>query len=249
MSIFYNGFSSVTNYLADENATSIYDYINLTYPFTSLNTIDSTITQLSQLGINVGIDFGIDIGYSAGTGSSPVAAINLSTPLRGRPYSQTNLIVDTANCYDYTVTESGDQTAWQLYERGGSGAIDVQINVNPQEAGYPLLESVQDHSYIVSGNIMQILGQVGISDEYIYSYPPASFSVILDPSDPACPLGSFITGDNVLLKVQPDSRFPNGLQGEWRIVAWSINAADQGAAKMTLTLNQPPALVAIGPAV
>ncbi len=246
--ILANGQSTAAAYLASPGATPTSNYINITYPYSSLQTVDSIVSQIATLGVDVGFDYGIDIAYSAGPGSQPVAVLNLSAPVRGRPFSQTNLVVDTGNCYDYTVTESGDEAAWQLYERGGSGAIDVSINVNPQEQGYPLLESVIDRSFIVSGNITAILSEVGYSDLYVYSYPPVTFSVVLDPSDPACQLGNFQNGDNVWLRVEPDERFPNGLQSEWRITSWAMDVPDAGAPKMTLTLSQPPFLPT-GPAV
>lgn len=239
--ILANGQSNPADYLALSTATPSANYINITYPFASLQTVDSMISQISDLGLGVGFDFGIDVGYSSGPGSVLSGAINLSTPTRGRPYTDTNLVLDSANFFDYTVTEAGDQAAWQLYERGGSGAIGVEINVNPQLQGYPLLESVIDHSYIVSGDITQILSKVGLADLYVYSYPPTTFQITCDPSDPACPLGSFVMGDEVFLTIQPDVRFPNGLQGLWRITGNQVTVPDQGQATQAITLSPPPA--------
>ena len=241
--------TGLTNYAASANATPSANFINWTTPWTGLQTVDSVVTQLANLGVGTGYDFAIDLAYSAGPGSFPTAVLNVNTPTRGRDYTTTNLVVDTANCYDYTVTEDGSQAAWQIYERGGSGAITVAINVFSQQAGYPLLESVQDHSFITSGNITQVLTAIGTSDLYMYSFPPVTFEVKLDPTDPACPLGAFVTGDQVWLTVQPDERFPNGLQGAWRIVGFQVDAPDFGAATMTLTLAQPPVVTAVGPAV
>ena len=247
--ILYNGYSSVSSYLASGSQTSSANYVNFTAPFTSLQTVDSIVTEIVNLGLGVGPDFGIDIAYSSVPGSPPAAALNFSTPTRGRPYSETNLVIDTANVYDYTVTEDGNQAAWQVYERGGAGAINVGINTNAQEAGYPLLEQVNDHSFITSGTVQNILTQISISDLFICSYPPVSFSIVMKVNDPGCPFGSYITGDHVWLTVQPDERFPAGLQGEWRIIGWTVNAPDAGAAKVTLTLNVPPAVTATGPSV
>lgn len=239
--ILANGQSTPADYLALPTATPSSNYINITFPFQTLQTVDAMISQIADLGLDVGFDFGIDVGYSGSPGSPLAGAVNLSTPTRGRTAAATNLIIDSANCFDYTVTEAGDQAAWQLYERGGSGAIDVEINVNPQEQGYPLLESVIDHSYIVSGNITQILGQVGFADLYVYSYPPATFQITLDPAEPSCPLGSFVMGDEVTLIIQPDERFPNGLQGIWRITGNQVTVPNAGQSKMQLTLSPPPA--------
>ena len=233
------------------------DYIAINYPFTSTQTVDSIVQQLSQLGVGVGFDFGVDVAYSAGAGSTPIATINLSYPRRGRTVAQNMQMIDLTTARTYEFPEDGTQTANQVYETGGSGAIEVSVNPFPLTQGYPLFERVMSRANAQSQNLTNLLTQLGTSDLAIYSYAPVAPSVTLGAFDQNCPIGSFTVGDDVQVNLPAnaddgtvfDARFPAGLSQEWRIVAWQASIGDQGDSTIQLTLNLPPFVTAVAPAV
>lgn len=257
INILYN-FSSVANYLASGTATPAASYINTTYPFTTLQTVDSIVTSLSGLGLGVGFDFAIDMAYSGAPGSPPRATLNLSYPRRGRAASATQLVVDLTKARSYEFPEDGTQTANQVYETGGSGAINVTQNIFPQNAGYALFERVFSRGGVTSANIANLLAQFAYTDLYQTSYAPVVPRVTLDLFTDNPKFGSFITGDQVMLTLPTtdqtdglvyDPRFPSGLNQEWRITDWEATVADEGDSTLALTLNQPPVLSPIAPAI
>lgn len=251
-------FLPYTSYVSDPSACPSANYINQTYPFTSLQTVDTIVTQLSQLGYGVGFDFGVDVAYSGAPGTPPVATVNLSYPRRGRTVAQNNLIVDLSRARKYRFPEDGTQTANQVYETGGSGAIDVTENVNPLNAGYALFERVISRSQLTSANIMSLLAQTAYTDLFSFSWPPVVPSLTLDLFGTDPQFGTFTVGDDLQVflpaAAQSDSgpfdeRFPAGLNQEWRITSWKATVADEGDSTLDLTLNQPPALLPATPAV
>lgn len=233
------------------------DWIAINYPYTSVQTVDTIVNQLSQLGLGVGFDFGIDVAYSAGPASPPIGTINLSYPRRGRTVEENHLLIDLTTARKYRFPEDGTQTANQIYGIGGSGAIVVDENIYPLEQGYPLYERVMSRAQIQSQHITAILNQIGVSDLATYSYAPVTPSCTLSATDPNLPLGSFIVGDDVQIYLPEkgpdgevfDPRFPNGLDQEWRIASYKVNAADDGDATVEYTFAQPPYLQALAPAV
>ena len=238
-------------------AAPVEDYVAVSYPYTSLQTVDTIVQQLCQLGLGVAPDIGIDLAYSAGQCSPLVGTVNVSYPRRGRTYAENNLMIDLTTARGYSFPEDGSQTANQVYEMGGSGAINVDLNEPALEAGYVLWERVISRATIQSQHILQLLQQIGTSDLALYSYAPVAPTVKLAVNDPNLPLGSFIVGDDVRV-VMPvlapdgypfDTRFPGGMDLEWRIVAYTVNVADQGDALLELTLAQPPYLEALHPTI
>jgi len=233
------------------------DWVAVQYPYASVQMVGTIVTQLSQLGLGAGPDFGIDVAYSSGPGSPLVGTINLSYPRRGRTVSENNLSIDLTLARNYKIPEDGTQTANQVFEIGGSGAIVVAENINPLEQGYLLWERVISHATAQSQHITSLLSQFGTSDLAMYSYAPVAPKVTLSAFDPNLPVGSFVVGDDVQL-VMPelgedgdvfDPGFPAGLDQEWRITSWTVTVEDKGQALNELALAQPPYLEALSPAV
>jgi hypothetical protein len=233
------------------------DWVAVSYPFTSLQTVDTIVSQLGQLGLGVGFDHGVDVAYSDGVGSTPVATINISYPRRGRTFAENNLILDLTTARSYEIPEDGTQTANEVYGMGGSGAIEVAQNVVPLEQGYPLWERVISRANAQSQNILGLLAQAGLSDLALYSYSPVAPTVTIGVNDPNLPLGSFTIGDDIKLfapQYAPngelwDPRLPAGLEQEWRIVSYEVEVKDEGDATVKLSLALPPYLQALVPAV
>jgi hypothetical protein len=224
------------------------EWIAVNYPYTSAQTVDMIVSQLAQLGYGVGFDYGVDIAYSSNPGSKPVGTVNLSYPRRGRTTSQNKLLIDLAAARSYRFPEDGTQMANQVWEIGGSGAINVSVNANALAQGYPLWERVMSKSNAQSANLMGLLAQAGASDLALFSYPVVTPAVTLGLLDVNLPLGSFIVGDDVQVILPQnandgstfDPRFPAGLNQEFRIVAWQATVGDSGDSTLELTLNRPP---------
>lgn len=233
------------------------DWVAVSYPYTSAQVLETIIKELAELPFGASFDLGLDLAYSKGPGSAITGAVNVDYPRRGRTFAENNLVIDLSTSRGYKIPEDGSETGNQIYEIGGSGAIFVAENVNPLDQGYALWERVMSRANAQSQHIMKLLEQAGTSDLAIYSYAPVAPTVKLSVFDPNLPLGSFITGDDVLLCMPAkgpdremfDERFPAGLEQEWRITGWEVEAKDEGDQTMTLTLAQPPYLEALAPAV
>ena len=179
-------------------------------------------------------------------------AYEISWPWRGyADYAVLTLDVTTARKYSFP--EDGSQTANQVFEVGGGGAIFVKSNVAPLEQGDPLLERVMSRSSIQSQFIMQALEVTGEQDLVLYSYAPVVPSATLGANDPNMPLGSYTTGSLVRVRIPVlapngeevyDPRFPEGMDQVWRITGYTVNPVDQGDATVTITFAQPPITLA-----
>lgn len=255
MSIAANSYQSASAYLASGTATPQGDYLNVTYPLASIQQISSIINLLASNGLGVGFDYAVDVAYSSGRWSSPAATVNLSYPHRGRAYADNGLVLNCGQAIDYQVPEDGTQTANTIYEQGTSGSLSVSQNAIPIQGGYPILEQIKSRANITSANVLAVLKVLGISDLFQFSYPVATPNVTVDLFSGPIPLGEFIVGDNcrwlVPAKVGAemfDPRFPNGLDEEWRIIAYQATVADEGQSTIAFTLGLPPAATISGPA-
>ena len=250
-----NSFTNAVSYLSSGSGTPAGDYVNATYPYASLQLISTIVQQLTQLGLTVGFDLGVDCAYSAGPLSVPVATVNLSYPRRGRTFAQNNLVADLSTARSYTFPEDGTQAANTVYEIGGQGAISVTENIYPIEQGYPVLEVVKSRSNLTSSQTLTLLGNIGLGDLALLSYPVVVPQFVTDLFGSAPALGSFIEGDDILVTIPAtdglgnvfDPGFNGGLYQEWRIAAWQATVKDEGDSTMTITLNQPPSLSALEP--
>jgi hypothetical protein len=250
MGIAANGYTTAAAYLASGTATSDLYYVNQTFPFSSLQTIGTIVSQLTQLGMGVGPDIGVDVAYSDGPLSVPVATVNISYPRRGLAYTSpgSTLTVDLATARSYSFPEDGTQAANVIYEIGGAGAITAVENIFPLQAGYPLLESVKSRSQVTSSLVQDILYEIGLSDLSLYSYPVVvpTFTTDLFGANPA--LGQFIEGDDIIVTIPAtdgvgnvwDPGFPSGMYLPWRITAWTATVGDYGDSTLQVTLGTPP---------
>lgn len=254
LSIAANGFTSPSDYLASGTATPGGDYTNINYPYPSLQTLGSIISQNAQNGLGVGFDYAVDVVYSAGPGSPPVGTVNLSYPRRGRTYAQNNLVMNCGQAISYELPEDGTQTGNTVYEQGSSGSLSVSQNIQPLEGGYPILEQIMSRSNITSANIMQVLATLGVADLALKSYAVATPTCTFDLFTSPVPLGEFIVGDDVRWIIPATDG--NGeifdprvaLDEEWRITGYNATAADDGQSTIAFTLSQPPSLLIEGPA-
>ncbi len=230
--------------------------ITPSYPATSLQTIDSIVSILSQMGYGGGFDYTFDCAYVPGT-RTPAVTMNFWYPLKGRRAAQSNLVLLSKDC-TFTYPVDGTQRATSITETG-SGVGTVQPATAAAAPGQfpdvPLLQRTFARSQI---NDDGTLAAVTASDEFLHAWPDVSptFTVPLTLPDatgkipPTAPLtlGSFDRGDNFIFRVDPVSgggentnpRFPNGCSFEFRINAWQCNLADKGLSTIVLTAGIPP---------
>ena len=234
------------------------NWISPTYPWTSLSTVDSIVTQLSRLGLNIGCDFGVDVAYASGPGSVPVATINLSYPRRGRTVANNNLVLDLSSSAvsDYEFPEDATGAGSTQFQMGGTagGLANAYANPYPTNQGYPLTEQVGSASNIVSSSVLLELSQAASA---FASYPLVAATVTMDAFGGNPVFGDFIVGDDIQILLPAldqdgqvfDPRFPNGLNEEWRITQYDLTVNDEGIVEMMLTLQLPPQIIAVGPAI
>lgn len=252
-----NSYTSASSYLSSGTQTPQADYLSVNYPLASIQQLGSIVNMIASNGVGVGFDYAIDVAYSAGPGSPPVGTVNLSYPRRGRTYAQNQLVLNCGNAISYEIPEDGTQAANTVYEQGASGSLVVSQNINPLNAGYPVLEAIKSRANIQSANLLNVLTALGVSDLAQFSFPVTTPTVTMDLFSSSVPLGNFIVGDNVRWLIPAtdgmgdmfDPRVPTGLDAEWRITGYTATVADDGQSKIQFTLTTPPVVVATGPAV
>lgn len=219
--------------------------IIVSYPLTSLQTIDSILSTLSENGYGTGFDFGLDASWSHGQGSTPVFSFNISYPRRGRVAGSTGLTLDSSSCLDYEWDEDGTQQAGTIYGVASSGGGLQEVAADPTviAAGYPLLEVVENYSAINSASQLATAVE---GDLAALEWPVATPTFTMPATgDPA--VGDFIMGDDMRVIMQPDERFPLGFDTFLRITGGDYTAGDEGITNMKLTMTTIPALAPVPP--
>lgn len=228
--------------------------ITPSYPGTALQTIDSIVSILSQMGYTIGYDYTFDVAYLPGT-MTPGITMNLWYPRKGRTADESQLVLLSKDC-TFTYPVDGTQQATSITETGsGVGSIEP-ANASYALPGYPRLERTFARSQI---NDEDTLAQVTANDLGLYLYPVVAptFTIPVTLPDPvtgqvlptaAMPFGTFDRGDNFIFRVDPiagggqntDPYFPNGCEFEWRINSWQCTVADKGLSQLVLTAGIPP---------
>lgn len=225
--------------------------ITPSYPGTSLQTIDSIVSILSQMGYSIGFDYTFDVSYIPGT-QTPQIVMNIWYPRKGRTAVQSNIVLLAADC-TYTYPVDGTQRATSITETGsGVGTIEP-ATASTTLPDVPRLERTFSRSQI---NDDGTLAQVTASDLFLNVWPAVAptFTVPLLFTDEGIPpeaplqLGTFDRGDNFIFRIDPvagggentDPRFPNGHNFEWRINSWQCTVADKGRSTIVLNAGIPP---------
>jgi hypothetical protein len=241
-------------------------YISVNFPFTSLMTLSSMLSQFTGMGYTVGFDGAVDFSYIAGKYSRLVATANLSFPRRGSlvnfaewysvpTFVSKYLLLDLSSAHSWVFPEDGTGQANICYETGGNQDIvvlenvytDPPISLNPY-GGYVPTHRVGNQSNLNSPNPTKLLQQMASSDLNLFSWPPVAPQIVVDAFNPECGLGSYVVGDNCMVNIPEldaddnvfDPRFPTGLYNEWRISTYSAQIGDEGESLITFTLDTPP---------
>ena len=214
------------------------------YPAASVQSLDSIIHTLSQMGYGSGFDYSFDVAYEKGT-LSPHLTINLWFPRQGRTAAQTGFVLLDKDTLDWEYPEDSTSQANKITVTGSGGAGIVPTTLEAPPEGYPLLERTEAHSQIISE---EILAELAFGDIGLSLWPIITPWIELSVPGPLEP-GSFDLGDDLIFRVDPVSstensnpRFPGGTSFEWRITGWTLNVAEYGMSILHLDLNTPPLL-------
>lgn len=228
--------------------------ITPSYPGTSLQTVDSIVSILSQMGYTVGFDYTVDVAYLPAT-KIPSLTLNFWYPSKGRTAAETGLVLLSKDC-TFTYPVDSTQQATSITETGSGSGTMTPVTASHVVDDYPLLERTFSRSQI---NDDGTLAEVTASDLFLYVYPVVTptFTVPVwtpDPVtglvDPRAPLefGTFDRGDGFIFRIDPvagggnniNPRFRNGYRFEWRINSWQCAVADKGLSQIVLTGGVPP---------
>jgi hypothetical protein len=201
--------------------------------------------------------------YLPGT-KTPAVTFNFWYPRMGVTPAQ--VTIDAAAMTDFEYDVDGTQQAWQVIEKGsGSGGLQPVPLFAAQvgAAGYPLFGKAFSHSQVNTASVLQNIGEGDLS---IYAWPVAQPTIVVAMAlprrdgtlDPAMmTFGDVGAGDDVTLVVDAvavnaqgvavygennDPRFPNGMNFDWRAVAWTANIPAKGVPTFTFNLAVPPSL-------
>jgi hypothetical protein len=222
------------------------------YPGTSLQTIDSINSTLTQIGYGPGYDFSWDVEYLPGT-NIPAVQLNLYRPLKGRTAEESGIVILAGDTVKWTWPEDGSEQATEVTETGsGTGGLEP-AHATANYPGYPLSQKATARTQITTEGLLEI---VALGDLALYGYPVVSPVIVLAASLPDTPaqerktlaLGEYDVGDRFTFKVTPmaqggphtDYRFPEGMECELRINAWTCTPADHGLSTVQLTCGPPP---------
>ncbi len=229
--------------------------ITPSYPATSLQSIDSIMSTLSQMGYGLGYDYSVDVAYLPGT-DTPALTMNLWYPRQGRTAQQSQLVINRGQLVTWTYPEDSTQQALAVTETGsGTGGIQpVTATAVDEITDYPLLEVAISRTQV---NDDATLSNIALGDLALKCWPVVTPTLTLpapvpgpdgtvDPS--RLGFGTFDIGDDFLLRIDPvagggmnsDPRFPEGMEFEWRINQWTCNVADAGLSTLVIDAGLPP---------
>lgn len=193
-----------------------------------------------------GFDFNIDVAYDANL--EPRKYAQTAYPQRGVPFvasSPSALVFEfPGNIVTYEWPDDGSVVANEMYGIGpqSNEAKIRAVATAPTDqiaAGWPLLEDTVSYTDQYDPTLLyqQTLGEVTAKQL------PVVTPKIVVPAYVSPVLGSYKTGDEVLLRIT-DDRFPNygsgfGLSQVYRIVAISVQPGEDGPERVTLTLTDP----------
>jgi hypothetical protein len=230
--------------------------IKVSYPGTQLQTIDSIVSTLSQMGLTAGFDYSFDVEYLPGT-KTPGVTMNLWYPRQGRTAGETGITLQASDMTDNEYPEDGTKQATSVTATGsGSGGLQP-ADVIAEEAlleGYPLLEAMVSHTQV---NDQSVLVNVAFGEARLRAWPVVTPTQIVpvplpdsegNPDPTKFSFGSFSLGDDFIWRVDPVSgegenrspRWPKGMDAEWRINGWTCTVPNQGVPTLTIDPGTPP---------
>lgn len=202
---------------------------------TQLTTYGSAISGLSQQ--QPGFDYYVDVGYN--TDGTPGKTLIMGSPYVGNPTGQLSFRYP-GNISKYTWPTSGSQAPNDVFGNGGgvstSGFFTKYTNQGRLNAGYPLQQgTVSFKSVFDQTKLTNLINAYGTAVSSGVTTP----LLTLAPNRPDTPIGSFKAGDRARIVIEPDERFPNGLDTYMRVSTVNVATASAGNVETaTVTLSQ-----------
>ena len=179
--------------------------------------------------------------------NDPIKIVDLAYPFRGTPYVSTDpaaiVLEYPGNVVAYEFPEDGATAANAMYGVGpgsNEGKLIASAFIPSQlAAGWPLLEDTTTYNDVYDPNL---LANLTAAEVLAKKEPIATVKVVLPAYvDPV--LGTYKTGDEVLLRIT-DVRFPPngpgfGLSVVKRIVSINVEPGEDGPERVTLVLTDP----------
>lgn len=201
-----------------------------------LKQIGEAVEQLAAV-VN-GFDWSLDTAYSAG---AIVHTFRTHYPRKGRIAGSTGHVFELGrNIVELEVDEDGSTCANSIHGVGaGEGTDMVRLSVTDSSAlaeGYPLIEDRMIRKDVK--NVTTLDGHVRyeLADR---ARPITTYTAeVLADADP--PLGSYVTGDDARIRVQPNDnhRWPTGLDVFQRIIGIKVSVPDQGTETVKLLFGK-----------
>ncbi len=224
--------------------------VKVSYPGSSLQTVDSIVSTLSQMGFGVGFDYSYDCNYRSAS-TTPEVTCNIWYPLKGRTAEETGLVILARDCIDWEYSGDGTSQATEVTETGTTG-LEAEIAVS-NVPGFPLYQKATSRTQVTTA---QQLTEIALGEIALLEYPVPSLTAWLKLSLPNAEgqytpgelrLGEFDVGDRARFKVSPvggglntDPRFPEGMDYEFRITSWTAMPEDSGTPKVQIDMGAPP---------
>lgn len=204
-----------------------------TYPARERKNLGDALAELAA--VIDGFDFAVDVAWVAG---QPAKQLTLSYPRRGRVAGSSGLaVVAGKNLVSYSKLEDGTRSARSVDAFGAGDGEDMLISTATRtdliDAGWPLTADTVAHKDVTRQDTLDGHALAAVAAR---AATPEFWSVVVDPDDPECALGSWIIGDDVLLEVF-DELHPDGYRRHHRIVEAAVTVPDSGKETVTLTLG------------
>lgn len=214
------------------------------YPIAQRQSVASLMTTLMGLGYGTGFDFSFDVSWSNGQGSTPVVALNISYPRRGRIAGSTGLVV-AEPVISYQWPE--DATGQGNLIHGAAGGSSLTADASDPAvvgAGWPLLEQTTSYAAITSADALASALQGELA---VIEWPLVTPQVVVPLIGSSLAIGDFMMGDDSRVMIDPDEWFDTGIDTYARIIQSDFAVPEGEVATMALTFGQPPGLAPVAP--
>ncbi len=208
-----------------------------TYFAYEVKQIAEAVEQLAN--VQGGFDFAIDTTQARGK------TLTFGFPRRGRIAGTTGIVFEAGkNLIDYQATEDGTRSARTFTALGAGDGLDMLTATNTRtdllDLGFPLTSDTGAFKDVIVQSTLDGHAAAGVASRAL---TPTFWTITVDPDDPDGGLGTFITGDDALLRIGDDISYPRGTDGSpgyerfHRIIDWTLTVPDTGKDTLAITLG------------
>ena len=209
-----------------------------TYQAFELKQTAEAVEQLAAC--DNGFDFAVD------TNQDRTKTLRLGYPRRGRIAGTTGIVFEAGkNLVNYDVTEDGTRSARTFTAIGSGDGQDMLLSTNTRtdliDAGFPITSDTGAFKDVIVQATLDAHARAGANARAV---TPTFWKVTVDPDDIDGGIGTFITGDDVLLTIGNDDNFPRQSDGTpgysrfHRVIDWTLNIPATGKDTLTVTLGE-----------